>query len=42
MAVPGFWRSQLDPERVMNVQLTHWHEHEQQQREDYLTVEEPF
>jgi FdhD protein len=42
MAVPGFWRSQLDPERVMNVQVTHWHEHEQQQREDYLTVEEPF
>ena len=32
MAVPGFWRSQLDPERVMNVQLTHWHEHEQQQQ----------
>jgi len=42
MAVPGFWRSQLDPERVMNVQVTHWHENEQQQREDYLTVEEPF
>ena len=42
MAVPGFWRSQLDPERVMNVQVTHWDEGEQQQREDYLTVEEPF
>lgn len=42
MAVPGFWRSQLDPERVMNVQVTHWSEGEQQQREDYLTVEEPF
>jgi FdhD protein len=42
MAVPGFWRSYLDPERVMNVQVTHWDEGEQQQREDYLTVEEPF
>jgi FdhD protein len=42
MAVPAFWRSQLDPERVMNVQVTHWDESEQQQREDYLTVEEPF
>jgi FdhD protein len=42
MAVPGFWRSYLDPERVMNVQVTHWEEGEQQQREDYLTVEEPF
>ena len=42
MAVPGFWRSQLDPQRVMNVQVTHWHDNEQQQREDYLAVEEPF
>jgi FdhD protein len=42
MAIPGFWRSSLDPERVMNVQVSHWHEHEQQQREDHLTVEEPF
>jgi FdhD protein len=42
MTVPGFWRSSLDPERVMNVRVTHWQEHEQQQREDHLTVEEPF
>ncbi len=42
MVVPGFWRSSLDPERVMNVRVTHWQEHEQQQREDHLTVEEPF
>jgi FdhD protein len=42
MTVPGFWRSSLDPERVMNVCVTHWQEHEQQQREDHLTVEEPF
>jgi FdhD protein len=42
MTVPGFWRSSLDPERVMNVRVTHWQEHRQQQREDHLTVEEPF
>ncbi len=42
MTVPGFWRSSLDPERVMNVRVTHWQEHEQRQREDHLTVEEPF
>src|SRR5689334_10011617 len=37
-----FWRSSLDPERVMNVHVTHWQENEQQQREEHLTVEEPF
>jgi FdhD protein len=42
MTVPGFWRSSLDPERVMNVRVTHWQEHRQQQREDHLTVEEPL
>src|SRR6266699_6123539 len=42
MTIPGFWRSSLDPERVVNVDLTHWQENEQQQREDHLTVEEPF
>src|SRR5215467_12179309 len=42
MTFPGFWRSTVDPERVMNVRVTHWKEHEQQQREDHLTVEEPF
>src|SRR5215469_11634620 len=42
MTVPGFWRSSLDPMRVMNVQVTRWREDEEQQREDYLTVEEPF
>lgn len=42
MAISGFWRSQLDPERVMNVRVMHWNESEQLQREDYLTVEEPF
>src|SRR5712691_7641589 len=42
MAVPGFWRSSLDPERVMNAQVTHWQENEFQQRKDHLAVEEPF
>ncbi len=42
MALPGFWRSSLDPERVMHASVTHWHEQQQQQREDELTVEEPF
>ncbi|MDQ2718019.1 MAG: formate dehydrogenase accessory sulfurtransferase FdhD [Chloroflexota bacterium] len=42
MAVPDFWRSPLDPERVMNIRVAHWQAAEQQQREEYLTVEEPF
>jgi FdhD protein len=42
MSLPDFWRSALDPERVMHVSVTHWQEDEQQQREDALTVEEPF
>jgi FdhD protein len=42
MTVQGFWRSSLDPERVMNVRVTHWKERIQEQREDHVTVEEPF
>ena len=42
MTVRSFWRSSLDPERVMNVQVTHWKEHIQEQLEDHVTVEEPF
>lgn len=42
MTVAGFWRSPLDPERVMSVNVTSWQENEHQQREDALTVEEPF
>ncbi len=42
MTVQGFWRSALDPERVMNVRMIHWKEHLQEQRDDYVTVEEPF
>jgi FdhD protein len=42
MTVQGFWRSSLDPERVMNVRVTHWKEQIQEQLEDHVTVEEPF
>src|ERR1700736_1382502 len=39
---PGYWRSPLDPERVMNAGVTHWQEQTPRQREEALTVEEPF
>jgi len=42
MTLPGFWRSPLDPQRVMNVGVAHWQEQTRQQREEALTVEEPF
>ncbi len=42
MTLPGFWRSSLDPERVMQASVTHWQENQYRQREDVLTVEEPF
>src|SRR5262245_16987976 len=42
MAGPTFWRSSLDPERVMNAAITHWQEDQQQQYEDQLAIEEPF
>lgn len=37
-----FWRSPLDPERVINTRVMHWQNAEQEQREEYLTVEEPL
>lgn len=42
MTLTDYWRSALDPERVMQARVTHWQEQEQQPREDALTVEEPF
>src|SRR5438270_3226806 len=42
MTQPGYWRSPLDPERVMKARVTHWQEQAHQQREEALTVEEPF
>jgi FdhD protein len=37
-----YWRSALDPERVMQIQVDHWSEQTAQQREEQLTIEEPF
>jgi FdhD protein len=42
MAQPDFWRSQLDPTRVLSARVTHWQGDAQARREEYLTVEEPF
>jgi FdhD protein len=42
MSLPDYWRSPLDPERVMHVSVTHWQEQARQIREDALTVEEPL
>ncbi|GAC1375662.1 MAG: formate dehydrogenase accessory sulfurtransferase FdhD [Ktedonobacteraceae bacterium] len=42
MALSSSWRSALDPERVMQVQITHWQEDAVVQREDQVTIEEPF
>lgn len=42
MTQPDFWRSPVDPERVMSARVTHWQEGAQARREEYLTVEEPF
>ena len=42
MTVQGFWRSAQDPQRIMQVEVNSWHDQERKQREDLLTVEEPF
>ncbi len=42
MALSSSWRSPLDPERVMRVEIVHWQEDASVQREDQLTIEEPF
>lgn len=42
MTLQNFWRSTHDPQRIMQVQVNSWHDQEQRQREDLLTVEEPF
>ena len=38
----GFWRSPLDPLRVVSAPVTHWQDNERGQREDSLVVEEPL
>jgi FdhD protein len=42
MPLSSYWRSALDPERVMHVEVSHWQEHECLRRDDQLTVEEPL
>ncbi len=42
MTLSGFWRSSLDPERVMRADIVHWQGSESRSREEQLTVEEPF
>ena len=42
MTLSGSWRSALDPERVMQVHVTHWQNGTAQSREEQLTVEEPL
>jgi len=42
MALSNSWRSALDPERVMQVEVTHWQESDSVVRADQLTIEEPF
>lgn len=36
------WRSELDPERIVQTTVNHWQETEHHEREDVLAVEEPF
>jgi FdhD protein len=42
MTLSGFWRSTLDPERVMRAEIKHWQGSEWQEREEQLTMEEPL
>jgi len=42
MTLSSSWRSELDPERVMRVNVMHWQEGDCYEREDHLAVEEPF
>jgi FdhD protein len=42
MIDPSYVRSTLDPERVMQKSVNHWSEQVSEQREEQLTVEEPF
>ena len=37
-----YWRSPLDPQRVMQVEVTRWQGNIAHERDDVLTVEEPF
>nr|BBH94631.1 sulfurtransferase FdhD [Thermogemmatispora argillosa] len=42
MTATHFWRSAIDPLRVMSARVLHWEEEQPQQREEALAVEEPL
>src|SRR5882762_171511 len=42
MTLSNSWRSELDPERVMQANVMRWQEGNCYEREDHLAVEEPF
>lgn len=42
MTPADFWRSELDPDRVMQTHVTHWQGDGQQRREEHITIEEPL
>jgi FdhD protein len=42
MTLSHFWRSDFDPERVIQTTSIRWQEGDCYEREDHLTVEEPF
>ena len=42
MTLTDYWRSALDPERILQTRIIHWQDSHQQQREEALAVEEPF
>ena len=42
MTSSGSWRSTLDPQRIMQMDVTHWQAQEHYQRTGQLTIEEPL
>ncbi len=42
MATSDFWRSAVEPERILLTHVTRWQAEEQVEREEQLTVEEPL
>ncbi|HEX3641755.1 MAG TPA: formate dehydrogenase accessory sulfurtransferase FdhD [Ktedonobacteraceae bacterium] len=42
MTLSNSWRSELDPERVMQANVIRWQEGDCYEREDHLAIEEPF
>ncbi len=42
MTSSSSWRSTLDPQRIIQTDVTHWQAQEHYQRTEQLTIEEPF